>query len=187
MSANCGFWISPVHNFFASSTEGRQIVDSFYLKGEAEVDSERKSRVKDARLYVKRQDWADLLTFCHICDLWCVPRLLIADQSSSNRFPFLCKVDRSTMPIRETHNLYYNWFLKGNPLKQWNFWERNCMSVKKFWFFEMATSLATSHSCLCVLFEIGNVIQSLDSKPKIERQWLSPNYLTAEAMTVFAD
>ena len=51
----------------------------------------------------------------------------------------------------------------------------------------MATSLATSHSCLCVLFEIGNVIQSLDSKPKIERQWLSPNYLTAEAMTVFAD
>ena len=106
---------------FASSTEGRQIVDSFYLKGEAEVDSERKSRVKDARLYVKRQDWADLLTFCHICDLWCVPRLLIADQSSSNRFPFLCKVDRSTMPIRETHDLCYNWFLKGNPLKQWNF------------------------------------------------------------------
>ena len=39
--------------------------------------------------------------FCHICDLWCVSPQLISDQSSSSHFPFLCKVDRSTLAPRE--------------------------------------------------------------------------------------
>ena len=39
--------------------------------------------------------------FCHICDLWCVSPQLISDQSSSSHFPFLCKVDRSTLARRK--------------------------------------------------------------------------------------
>ena len=56
--------------------------------------------------------------FCHICDLWCVSPQLISDQSSSSHFPFLCKVDRSTLAPREATikiHIMFRKFEKWNP------------------------------------------------------------------------